>query len=202
MKDNLGSCKMSLSTSCKLNNKPDYDLTPSRLAYIFPAPRRIIGSSGNTCSSSVTSLYKLSHRSFSGSGVSHANSGSLNQSLSKCLLSPSQHEPFVLVGMTYSFPGESVKASLAWKMLKLLTYWISPFWKSKVKLKRSARKCNASSASAWASVIGGMLLLRGRLRKPVKPRRAYWMMTLSGDVSLAGVWKSRGREVYGFRGSP
>ena len=87
-------------------------------------------------------------------------------------------------------------------MLRLFTYCTSPFWKSRFKLNRSARKWSASRASAWASVMGGILELRGRCRNPVKLRRAYWITTRSGFCVPDGVWKSKGRVVYGFSGLP
>lgn len=60
----------------------------------------------------------------------------------------------------------SVKPSRAWNTATLLTYCISPFSKLVDTLKRSPKKCKASSASAWASVIGGRWLLRGSCPKP------------------------------------
>lgn len=87
-------------------------------------------------------------------------------------------------------------------MLKLFTYWISPFWKSKVARCFSARKCSVSNASAWASVIGGISADRGWARNPVKYLRAYWISTRSGVLSVASWWYSRGRRVYGLFALP
>jgi hypothetical protein len=80
-------------------------------------------------------------------------------------------------------------------MLKLFTYCTSPFRKSNPTAKFSARKCSVSSASACASVIGGISLERGSAWNPVKLRRAYWIRTRSGLVFVAGEWKSSGRLV-------
>lgn len=87
-------------------------------------------------------------------------------------------------------------------MLRLFTYWMSPFWNPSEALCCSARKCSASSASAWASVIGGISVVRGCARKPVKYRRVYWISTRSGVVAVAGWWYSSGRSVYGLSGLP
>ena len=130
----------------------------------------IYGSNGKTCRSTSTPPYTLAHLSFSASGVSQAFSGSLSHSLTRCLC----------------FSSEFVKPSRAWKMLRLFANCTSPFLKLSDTAYFSARKCSASSASAWASVMGGMSEERGRPWKPVNVRRAYWMMRRSGDESVAG----------------
>ena len=89
----------------------------------------------------------------------------------------------------YFFSGVSVNASRAWKILRLLMYWMSPFWKFNPRLYFSAKKWIVSKASAWASVIGGMSVDRGNPKNPVNSRRAYWMMTLPSSE------KSRGRSL-------
>jgi len=98
-------------------------------------------------------------------------------------------------GIAHLFSELSVKASRPWKILRLLMYWISPCLKLSPSECFSARKWSVSRASACASVMGGMFSDRGRPRNPVKRRRAYWMMTLSGAVFVAGRWNRGERRV-------
>lgn len=142
-------------------------LTSSALLHQDLTVFRILGSRGKTCSSGLTSPNTLSQRARSGSGVSQAYSGSRSQSRSRWRLQcrdistgSSTINGEDLVG-THSLPASSRKPFRAWKMLRLFIYWTSPFWKSKAARCFSAVKCRASSASACASVIGGMSADRG-----------------------------------------
>lgn len=135
------------------------------------------------------------------SGVFQAYSGSRSQKRRRCRLVscqwPSNLPYYRLRGIangksarehgrwSYRFSSLSTKPSLAWNKATLFTYCMSPFAKCVLMQNFSPRKCKASRASAWASVIGGISELRGRWPKPTKYLRPYWRDILSGVVSVA-----------------
>lgn len=106
---------------------------------------------------------------------------------------PRNHTPHsvertgVLLG-THLFSPSSRYPSLAWNTARLLAYCTSPRSNPVETQYFSPRKCSASSASACASVMGGMSGLRGRAPKPTRDRLAYCRTTRSGAESVAGWW--------------
>jgi len=144
------------------------------------------GLKGNLCCLEAALWWRLSQvlpgPTLSFSGIVHPYSSSRSHKRSRCRLI--HFALSACVGqfefVSYLFL-PSLYPSRAWKMLRLFIYWISPLWKSSLRQFSAAQNSRASRASAWASVIDGMVEGRRRLPYPVKSRRKYWISSLCSE---------------------